>query len=90
MSELKDLVQIIRDNPGCVAVVDSDCWELFRADPIEAAFDTDYDAWRDANLLARHGEVTALGAGGYGCGPCDGGDILQALAVIVGVKIQSV
>lgn len=29
----KDLVQIIRDNPGCVAMVDNDCWRLFKSDP---------------------------------------------------------
>lgn len=90
MSERKDLVQIIRDNPGCVAVVDNDSWELYRADPSEAPDDDGYDAWLDANRLASDSDVIPLGDGGYGSGASYGADIMQALAVIVGIKIQSV
>ena len=75
MPEKKDLVQIIRDNPGCVAIIDNDCWWLTSADGEELANDRD---------------IAPLGDGGYGSGNCYGGDILQALAVIVGVKVESV
>jgi len=34
--------------------------------------------------------VKPLGYGGYGSGNCYGGDILQALAAIVGVRVESV
>lgn len=89
----KDLVRIIRDNPGCCAVIDNDCWRLYRQDPDENPHDEEDEAWDDwdkANLLAADGEVKALGDGGYGSSNCYGGDILQALAQIVGVKVTSV
>lgn len=91
MSEKKDLVQIIKDNPGCHAVIDNDCWWLYREDPANAPEGNDaYEAWEKQNLLARDGEVTELGDGGYGTGCSYGGDIFQALAVIVGLKVESV
>lgn len=87
----KDLVQIIRDNLGCIAIVDNDCWSLYKSDPSEfSGSDEEYDAWEKANKLATEGEIKPLGDGGYGSGNCYGGDLLQALAVIVGIKIQSV
>jgi hypothetical protein len=92
MAKKKDLVQIIRDNPGCIAEIDNDCWTLRKAPPKPLAHMTDdeQDAYYDNSVLASDGEVKALGDGGYGSGNCYGGDILQALAVIVGVKIESV
>lgn len=75
MTKKLDLVQIIRDNPGCTATVDNDCWWLKDA---------------DGNKLADDSCVKMIGDGGYGSGPSYGGDLLQALAVIVGVKISSV
>lgn len=87
----KDLVQIIRDNPGCRFVVDNDCWHVTPACPKPEAEMTDED-WDDLydRRLAFDGDVKPLGDGGYGSGSSYGGDILQALAVIVGVKIESV
>ena len=87
MSEKKDLVQIIRDNPDLTAVIDNDCWWLYRTE------DLNRQAGEPEFLptpLASDGEIMPLGDGGYGSGNCYGGDILQALAVIVGVKIESV
>lgn len=82
----KDLVQIIRDNPGCVAIVDNDCWWLYKRHPEDCT-----DAQNDGpNVLACDGDIKPLGDGGYGSGHCYGGDILQALAIIVGIKIESV
>jgi len=93
----KDLVQIIRDNPGCVALVDNDCWTLHAKHPDENPYDdgTDegrvkWEKWDKSNTLACDGEVKPLGYGGYGSGNCYGGDILQALAAIVGVRVESV
>jgi len=88
---MKDLVQIIRDNPGCVAIVDNDSWTLYKAHPRNAPDDYGaYDKWMQENELASDGEVIKLGDGGYGSGHCYGGDLLQALAAIVGVSIESV
>ena len=93
---MKDLVQIIRDNPGCVARIDNDSWELLKEDPETALFDwvsatgEEADAWHEANVLvSSNDDIEPLGGRGYGSGNCYGGDILQALASIVGVKIQS-
>lgn len=84
----KDLVEIIKANPGCVAVVDNDGWSLHKTDPDE--LDDPSDKEIEANELANDGDVLSLGDGGYGSGNCYGGDILQALAKIVGITVKSV
>lgn len=87
---MKDLVQIIRDNPGCVAIIDNDSWTLWKKHPNKQGESEEYDDFESENMLCDDGEVKALGDGGYGSGPTYGGDILQALAIIVGIKIESV
>lgn len=86
----KDLVKIIRDNPGCIATIDNDSWWLHKAPPkpVEDMTDREYDDWQDFGKLADDREIEPLSGGGYG--HCYGGDILRALAVIVGVKVESV
>jgi hypothetical protein len=92
----KDLVQIIRDNPGCVVQVDNDHWDLFRESPDCNPHDFDesessYEKWEKDNLLvSADDDFQYLGDNGYGSGNCYGGDILQALAIIVGIKVESV
>lgn len=57
MSKKIDLVKTIRDNPGCIAVIDNDAWWLWRD-----------DAHRDSEdgiPLACDGDVKPLGDGGY-------------------------
>jgi hypothetical protein len=95
MSDKKDLVDLIKANPGATFVVDNDYWTMHRENPYgpNSAPDEDdyeaFEAWENNNKLASDSDVTARGSG-YGSGNCYGGDILQALAVIVGVKIESV
>ena len=91
----KDLVQIIRDNPGCVAEIDNDMWVLRKYVPVPADFDKwrddEQEAWWQSQVLASSDEdIVPLGDGGYGSGNCYGGDVLQALAQIVGIKVESV
>lgn len=91
----KDLEQIIRDNPGCIAEIDNDCWTLFKStieDPPDFDGDDDRkdDWYRDQILADSTDKIVSLGDGGYGSGSEHGGDILQAIAKIVGVKIKSV
>lgn len=83
-----DLVQVILDNPGCVAIIDNDYWRLYRVHPDTLEDDNEIEA----AVLASSEDTFKphLGDGGYGSGNCYGGDILQALAVIVGIKIESV
>jgi hypothetical protein len=96
-SKKKDLAQIIRDNPGCVAIVDNDCWTLHKVHPDQNPHEDDEDdkegvkyyAWEAANTLAEDGDVLPVGDG-YGSGNCYGGDLLRALAKIVGIKVESV
>jgi hypothetical protein len=90
--KLKDLAQVIRDNPGCVAVIDNDSWTLHRESPGNCPHDDDTqaDRWLEANVLACDSDISPLGDGGYGSGNCYGGDILQALAQIVGIHVESV
>lgn len=87
----KDLVKLINDNPGAVFVVDNDCWSMHpaRPKPDSEMTESDWRAWYDA-CLVDDSDVIPIGDGGYGSGSSYGGDILQALAVIVGVKIESV
>lgn len=86
----KNLVEIIKANPGCVATIDNDSWVLHKAKP--ETMPEDWDEWYEANQLADDSDTfdPPLGDGGYGSGNCYGGDILQALAIIAGVKIESV
>jgi len=87
----KDLVQLIRDNPGARFIVDNDCWWMERPRP-DGFYDwseTHQDEWLEEARLADDRDVKSLGSG-YGSGCACGGDILQALAVIVGVSIESV
>ncbi len=71
MADKKDLVQIIRDNPGSVAWVDNDSWTLYAADR--------------ETFLADDRDVQSLG------GPnAYGSDLLEALAVIAGIKVERV
>lgn len=88
----KDLAQIIRDNYGCHAVVDNDCWTLYKSDPSAVDWEAvDEDEWNELNMLASSDDAFKdLPQDGYGAGNCYGGDILQALAQIVGVKVESV
>ena len=84
----KDLVQIIRDNPGCVATIDNDCWWLHTAPPkpVEDLTADEYDVWQDTGELANATDIEPIEGGGC----YDGRDLLAALAVIVGIKIESV
>lgn len=98
MSKPINLIKIIKDNPGCYAQIDNDWWGLYRQPPSENPYgdeDGDYDKyeeWEENNRLADSSDdfKPRLGDGGYGSGHCYGGDILQALAVIVGINIESV
>lgn len=85
----KNLVQIIKDNPGCVAIIDNDCWSLHIK---EIASDEEYDNidFVNANILADSDDDIIFLGDGYGSGNCYGGDILQALAKIVGITVRSV
>lgn len=91
---MKDLVKIIKENPGCKAIIDNDGWVLVKNEPEPEGWDEWTDdakfAWEEGQELARDGDVESLGDGGYGSGNCYGGDILQALAIIVGIKVESV
>lgn len=81
--KLERLANIIRDNPGCLAVVDNDCWDLYKKGYRQG--DDNYEEFELANSSEDWGPDC-----GYGSGNCYGGDILQALALIVGIKVESV
>lgn len=86
-----NLVETIKANPGCVALVDNDCWQLFKKHPDTFdGEDDDYDDWIAENEIANDGSIEPIGDDGYGSGHCYGGDLLQALAAIVGIKVESV
>jgi hypothetical protein len=95
MAKVKDLVQIIRDNPGCVATIDNDSWTLSKDTPQPDDFDKwgyeQQDKWLKAQELASsEDKLKPFKGETYQSGSCYGGDILLALAEIVGIKIESV
>lgn len=90
-----DLAQLIKDNPSAVAVIDNDSWWLYREprenNPHDEESDYEaYEKWDEQNRIADYTSIQPIGDGGYGSGNCYGGDILQALAQIVGLKVKSV
>lgn len=92
MTNKKDLVKLIRENPGARFMVDNDSWWMLKRLPenFEELSQDQKDSFEESADLCNESDVKSLGDGGYGSGNCYGGDILQALAVIVGVSIESV
>jgi hypothetical protein len=90
MSDKKDLVQVIRDNPGCIAIIDSSDWALYRQHPHNNPHDADSVSamdWDEKNLLADSNNTEPMD----GLGGCRwGGDVFQALADIVGIEVENV
>lgn len=90
---MKALVELIKQNPGARFIVDNDSWTMNKPFPIgfDDRTESAQDGWTDSiSEIACDGQVIRLGDGGYGSGNCYGGDILQALAKIVGVTVESV
>jgi hypothetical protein len=82
------LAEVIKNNPGCWAQVDNDWWCLYSKDINELDDDEDYEEYVIADSS---GDTVKLPPEeGYGSGSCYGGDLLQALAEIVGIKVESV
>lgn len=89
-----DVAQIIKDNPGCYAKIDNDWWGIMPPLPSSwGSMSSDSQEEYLINvepLVSSDDNIVKLGDGGYGSGNCYGGDILQALAKIVGMRIESV
>jgi hypothetical protein len=77
----KTLDEMILENPKAVFIVDNDCWWMYASEESYGSGDT---------YIACDGTHGDWLASGYGSGCAYGGDILQALARIVGVKVESV
>ena len=92
-----DLVRIIRENPGCTATIDNDCWHITAED---GSYPDDFDDWdsdkqdtwqkENAPLVDSSNQLEPLQGSTYQANNCYGGAILLALAEIVGINIQSV
>ncbi len=90
---MKDLVKIIRDNPGCIARIDNDSWFVERAAEPPAGFDAwpddKRDDWFEDQVIVRSSDdIVVPDPARYGAESCHGGAILLALAAIVGVRIE--
>ena len=83
---MSNLAQIIRDNPGCAAVVSSKFWILYKA--------TEYCPINEPDLALTEGNVLATSSDTYRC--ADGDRVLgpqsliEALGEIVGIEIRGV
>lgn len=80
---IKALAEIIKANPGCIAVIDNDEWSLYKKGYTQG--DENYQEMMLADDSTHAGPDE-----GYGSGNCYGGDLLQALAHLAGIKIESV
>lgn len=92
-STRKDLVQIIKDNPGCVAIIDNSFWTLRKKEPedFNAWDELTQEQWLDtAELVNSEEKFQYLQGELYQFGNCYGGDIILALAEIVGIEVNSV
>lgn len=90
---MKDLVKIIKDNPGCIAVIDNDCWWINKPLPKCSSEWTDeqWDDWNEqGELVSHHDTLVPMKGTTYQSDNCYGGAILRALAEIVGIQIKSV
>ena len=86
MMDAEKLAQIIKDNPGALAIVDNDSWYL------EAPQPKDYDDWdgeqqyhwdEHKRTIARSYDFPELGIShGYG--------LLEAMAILTNVTIEGV
>jgi hypothetical protein len=87
------LADLIKANPTAVFTVDNDAWWMERESAENNPHDEDdweaFEAWEEANRICCDSDM-GYTDNGYGSGNCYGGDILQALALIVGVKVESV
>lgn len=95
---IDDLAALVRQNPACIFMVDNDCWWMQREPEDNNPFDGDsededelnqYDNWSINNIICESDDI-AYYSNDYGSGSSHGGDILQALAKIVGVTVESV
>lgn len=90
---MKDLIQIIKDNPGFTAIVDNDSWYLAGPETPEerAAWDAGDDeraeALRDARTLATSRDAFTNPKHG---GICYGEGLLHAMAEMAGGKVEGV
>jgi hypothetical protein len=84
----KKLAKTIQAHPRCVAVIDNDCWSLYRIDPyalsdlLDVEFPSD-DDW-EAREQAEEANIIALGGGNYGS------ELLEAMAHILDITLLDV
>jgi hypothetical protein len=88
------LAALIARNPGCLLIVNGRSWRVEKGEPCPAGFERwpreAVDLWYRAQTLCRSEDVAALAEGAEGFGHCMGLDLLKALAVLQGVRVESV
>lgn len=89
---MKDLIEIIKANPGCWAEIDNDYWRLYKKIPHLSGFtQEEINDWWDSACLARSDdEFMALPGIIYQADNCYGGTLLKALAAMQGMGLKSV
>lgn len=91
--KIAQLAEIIRKNPNCLVTVDNDYWWIDKQSRAEYPGSEDDDeafaAWDAQNRLVCADDITEY-HNGYGSGSSYGGDVLQALALLQGIRVESV
>jgi hypothetical protein len=95
-SSIPDLSQIIRDNPGGTVQIDNDNWQFYRVEseknPHQPDTD-DHEDWfetdQESRLVITSDDKFSVDGVPVEFSEGYGGDILKALASIVGIRIEN-
>lgn len=94
-SNIPDLSQIIRDNPGGTVQIDNDNWQFYRIELEENPHQPDTDEYEDwfetdqeTRLLITSNDEFEVDGVRIEFAEANGGDILKALASIAGIRIE--
>ena len=83
----KNLVQLIRDNPGATFLIDIDWWAMHGVPPkpLDEMTDEELDDWYDSPLCDSDNVIKDLD--GYG-NIIAGDDVIRALAMLAKVNLE--
>ena len=94
MAEPKNLIEIIRANPGATLRFDNDCWYLIKKESADDPFlgeddhpEWNEDEWHDRQEIATTNDSFTDPKHG---GICYGEGMLYALAEMAGIKVEGV
>ena len=89
-ADIKKLSGIIKDNPGCTIRIDNDGWEIFDQELYDKYDFPERDDHWDEIVLADSSDYAHCWVNGWGDASCYGAAVLEALAYLQKVNVESV